>query len=80
MAEDDDGQTARLQSLINRSIGPETINGGDEQPVHSPGQESLDAGRLAFFQVEGVGQDEFVAKFVGALLDGKQDRGQKWGR
>jgi hypothetical protein len=36
----------------------------------------LNASRLTVFLVQRVGKDEFIAKFMGALLDGQQNAGK----
>ena len=69
-AEQNNRRPAFEQHLINPRLGFITINRRDEKPVHAAGKQALDAPFLAFGKVVGVREQDGVAEFVGAFLDG----------
>ena len=56
--------------LINPRLGLKAIDGRDEQAVHPAREHPAQAGILAFRLVQGVGEEQIVAEFVGAFLNG----------
>jgi hypothetical protein len=76
LAQDDGGRLPLPQDLIDGSRGRQTVNGKDQQPVHAPGYQPADAGFLALWIVECVGQDQIVAPFVRAFFDGRNRAGE----
>jgi hypothetical protein len=75
-AEDDDGQTANLETLVKRSLRAEAVHWRDEKAVHATGKKALDARRFTFFIPERMGENEFVTQVMGAFLDREQDAGK----
>ena len=68
LAEQNHGQLAGLQFLVDPGLGLQPVHGINEQSLHTPRQHVLNERFFALQEIEGMGVKQVVAQFVGQLI------------